>query len=398
MSLSPADVTLCIDPFTWHFERDRLFAPDSAQGLGADDMAGPFVHLHRWFGERGVRVHTADRLMRGDVGSKHNIVMSFGLRGRYHALGRRPDVTLSAFFGFESPVVDPKMYRAYPDIARRFKRLYSFSDAESIAPVVGSRVPILPFEIPYPLEHIREDLFSRTDRKFLVMINHNKLPALYWNELYTERMRAVEFFARTDEIDLYGKGVGRPFLPHRNAALGARNAQHLIGGFAANGSAFVPIHLLVAARKVYRGFVKDKLGTLGGYTFCLCFENVVLNGWITEKLFDCFIVGTIPVFRGAPDVEKYVPSECFIDMRKFANYGELQNSSSRSRRARSPAQGRRCANSSRRRRSSDSASRPSPSASAESSPRTPGSSSRAFGRRPPLLPPPEPPHSLSRRT
>ncbi len=325
MSLSPADVTLCIDPFSYHFERDRLFEPDSATGLGADDMAGPFVHLHRWFGERGVRVHTADRLVRGEVGGKHNIVMSFGLRGRYRALERRPDVTLSAFFGFESPVVDPKMYRAYPDIARRFKRLYSFSDAESIVPVVGSRVPILPFEIPYPLERIREDFFNRTDRKFLVVINHNKLPALYWNELYTERMRAVEYFARTNDIDLYGKAWDGPSFLIGIPPWVPGTAQHLHRWVRRQWQRVRPDPLLVAARTVYRGFVKDKLGTLGGYTFCLCFENVVLNGWITEKLFDCFIAGTIPIFRGAPNVQEFVPSECFIDMRQFSNYDELRH-------------------------------------------------------------------------
>jgi hypothetical protein len=287
-------------------------------------MAGPFVHLHRWFGERGVRVHTADRLIRGEVGGKHNIVMSFGLRGRYHVLGRRDDVTLSAFFGFESPVVDPKMYRAFPDIARHFKRLYSFSDADAVVPVVGSRVPLLRFEIPYPIDRVREDLFNRTDRKFLVVINHNKVPALNWNELYTERMRAVEFFGRTNDIDLYGKGWGGPSFLIGMPQWVPGTAQHVHTWLRKQWQRVRPDPLLVAARKVYRGFVKDKLGTLGGYTFCLCFENVKLNGWITEKLFDCFVAGTIPVFQGAPNVQEYVPKECFIDMRRFSNYDELR--------------------------------------------------------------------------
>src|SRR5581483_8791506 len=77
--------------------------------------------------------------------------------------------------------------------------------------VVGERINnLLRFEIPYPIEHIREDLFARKDRKFLIVINHNKLPALDWNDLYVERMRAVEFFARTNDIDLYGKAWDGP--------------------------------------------------------------------------------------------------------------------------------------------------------------------------------------------
>ncbi len=323
MSLSPADITLCIDPFTYHFEHDRLFASDSARGIGADTMNGPFIHLREWFAERGIPVHTADRLQRGEVGRARNIVMSFGMRGRYHTLGRRDDVLLSTFFAFESPVVDPKLYRAFPDIASHFKRLYSFSDAESLIPVVGSRVDVLKFEIPYPIDAIRADLFARRDRKFLVMINHNKLPPLYWNELYTERMRAVAFFSRTQDIDLYGRAWEGPAYLMGIPMWVPGTLQHLHRWLRKQWQRIRPDPLLVAARRVYRGFVPDKLGTLSEYTFCLCFENVVLNGWITEKLFDCFVVGTIPIFLGAPDVQDYVPRECYIDMRDFADYAEL---------------------------------------------------------------------------
>jgi hypothetical protein len=324
MTLSANDIAVFIDPFTYHFERDLLFDASSAQGLGGDSMNAPFIYLRDWFNARGVPVHTADRLMRGDVVARRNIVMSFGLRNRYRALRGRDDVVLSAFFAFESPVVDPKLYRAFPDIARHFKRLYSFSDADSLVPLVGERVELRHFEIPYPIERIREDLFIRDDRKFLVVINHNKMPALFWNELYTERMRAIEHFARSGEIDLYGKAWdGPPFLmglpPWMPGTL-----QIFHRWLRRQWGRVKPDPLLVAAQKVYRGYLDKKLESLAEYTFCLCFENVVLNGWITEKLFDCFVAGTIPIFLGAPDVQDYVPPACYIDMRDFKSYEELR--------------------------------------------------------------------------
>ncbi len=49
-----------------------------------------------------------------------------------------------------------------------------------------------------------------------------------------------------------------------------------------------------------------------------------MSGFVTEKIFDCFYAGTIPVYLGAPDIEKYVPKECFIDMRNFKDYGKLR--------------------------------------------------------------------------
>jgi len=75
---------------------------------------------------------------------------------------------------------------------------------------------------------------------------------------------------------------------------------------------------------VYRGKALSKAETLGQYTFALCFENMILNGWITEKLFDCFFAGTVPVYWGAPNIEDRVPAGCFIDMRKFAGYADLR--------------------------------------------------------------------------
>ena len=87
---------------------------------------------------------------------------------------------------------------------------------------------------------------------------------------------------------------------------------------------FRPDPLLVAARRAYKGPAISKAQTLGEYTFALCFENAVIKGWITEKVFDCFFAGTVPIYWGAPDITNYVPENCFIDMRRFANYEELR--------------------------------------------------------------------------
>jgi hypothetical protein len=45
---------------------------------------------------------------------------------------------------------------------------------------------------------------------------------------------------------------------------------------------------------------------------------------MTEKMFDCFFAGTIPVYWGAPDVLDWVPAECFVDMRQFRDFDELR--------------------------------------------------------------------------
>jgi hypothetical protein len=82
---------------------------------------------------------------------------------------------------------------------------------------------------------------------------------------------------------------------------------------------------LIVPRRVYRGTARSKRETLGRYKFALCFENMILNGCITEKIFDCFYAGTVPVYWGAPDISRYVPPECFIDMRNFTSYAHLRD-------------------------------------------------------------------------
>ena len=58
--------------------------------------------------------------------------------------------------------------------------------------------------------------------------------------------------------------------------------------------------------------------------FSIVYENIQgLEGYITEKIFDAFVAGNVPIYWGASDIEKYVPKECFIDRRDFNNHKQL---------------------------------------------------------------------------
>ena len=39
---------------------------------------------------------------------------------------------------------------------------------------------------------------------------------------------------------------------------------------------------------------------------------------MTEKLFDCFRAGCVPVYVGPKEIAELVPSDCFIDGRDYA--------------------------------------------------------------------------------
>ena len=61
------------------------------------------------------------------------------------------------------------------------------------------------------------------------------------------------------------------------------------------------------------------------YQFTLCPENSRFDGYVTEKPIQPMCCGSIPIYYGAPDVEKYVKKETFINFEEFQNIEELYN-------------------------------------------------------------------------
>jgi alpha(1,3/1,4) fucosyltransferase len=321
--ISRPSVALFIDPPTYHFERDRLFQLDSAPVSG-DRILEPYLHLRRRLAQSGVATHTGDMLARGEVDTSDvNLYVTTGIRHRYKALRRRGDVVLSAFIVPECPIANPPLFDDLYEASGAFRRVYSFSSDEALRPFLRGPVTFRPCRYPYPFDAVDEQAWSRRDRRFLAMINANKVPVLKTNELYSERLRALSFFAGHGEIDLFGVGWDGP--PFRiGTTRTPPSLQRLRYELDKVRDRVRPDPLLMRARSVYRGPVTSKAETLAGYTFAICFENQVLEGWVTEKIFDCLVAGAIPVYLGAPDIERWVTPECFIDMRRFSSYEELR--------------------------------------------------------------------------
>lgn len=314
-------VTIYIDPPTPHFYRNRLFVVNDPRFRNGDCVLAPYAYLREYFSRRGIPVQTADYLPR-EAGPRRNIYVSLGILANGPRLSRRPDTTVSAYFALECPIVDPSLYRSLHGAQRHFKRIFSWSDSASLEPFVGAPLQCRQFWWPQAFAEVHEEIWRRTDRKFLVAITAHKRPRDYRQELYVERERAIAFFSQTDDIDLYGPGWDGPPYRQRLGRLPG-TAQHALRALENRWDHIHPNPLLQAVRGVYRGIATSKSETLGQYTFCLCFENMILKGWITEKIFDCFYAGTIPIYLGAPDVETYIHPASFIDMRRFASYADL---------------------------------------------------------------------------
>jgi hypothetical protein len=139
------------------------------------------------------------------------------------------------------------------------------------------------------------------------------------NELYSERIKAVRWFEAhaPGDFDLIGLDWDKPFFTGRL----------WIFNFPLR-FAYRRIKLLKKIKTHrYPSFIgpnkKSKHLTLQDYRFCIAYENSVEPDYLSEKLFDSFFAGTVPIYLGEPSVEKLIPSGTFIDKRNFRTYDEL---------------------------------------------------------------------------
>lgn len=156
-----------------------------------------------------------------------------------------------------------------------------------------------------------EKIEKRIQRDKLCCLIVSNKRSNFPNELYSERERLVQWFEKnhTDLFDLYGYGWDS-LSCHSSRVVRKLNTIPGINSILRK--------LLVKRYKVYKGTIEDKITTMKNYRFTIAYENVKdENGYITEKLFDAFIAGCVPVYWGAKNITDYVPKECFIDRRDF---------------------------------------------------------------------------------
>jgi len=68
--------------------------------------------------------------------------------------------------------------------------------------------------------------------------------------------------------------------------------------------------------------VKDKSKFLSNYKFCICFENSKADGYITEKIFDCFLAGAIPLYYGDDTILNLLNNKSYIHIRNEDEFKE----------------------------------------------------------------------------
>jgi alpha-1,4-fucosyltransferase len=76
----------------------------------------------------------------------------------------------------------------------------------------------------------------------------------------------------------------------------------------------------------YRGNPADLSLTrqiMARYKFVISHENALIRDYVSEKVFFALQVGVIPVYRGAPNIDRYVPSHSIVNSAAFGSVADL---------------------------------------------------------------------------
>jgi alpha(1,3/1,4) fucosyltransferase len=183
-------------------------------------------------------------------------------------------------FLWEPPTFSPFSYSS--DLHELFSKVYTWDDS-----LVDN---VRYFHCYYPrCFPMIDSVVPFSDKKLCVMVNAKKKSAHKYS-LYAERENVVQFFEHnhSEDFDLYGLKWGN---------LGLKN---------------------------YRGVVESKTDCIKNYKFCYTYENMrSINGYVTEKIFDVFRAGCVPIYWGAENINYYVQKNCFIDRRDFKDDEQL---------------------------------------------------------------------------
>lgn len=304
--MSFAGKTIFIDPSYLEYYKNRLFDVGNVV-LNRDGTLMPYERLRAALNAQGIAVHTADYLLESEMGTAVNDYYSLGLLNNYQKLIGRPDVQLCGFLIMEPPVVAPKLYRALPELTRHFECVYLHNiegDGYSLKGV--DQTKLRQFYWPQPHRDVLESYWNNNDRQNrIVVINANHIPRSFHGQLYGKRIEVMARLAKLGVVDLYGRGWDK-WWSHRSMWPPYwRNYKTLMS--------------------IYRGACESKYEVLSRYRFSLCFENMTMKGYVTEKLFDCLYAGAIPLYLGAKNIESLIPREAYVDCRHFASWEEMSN-------------------------------------------------------------------------
>ena len=265
---------------------------DRAHPANRDDCFAPYAMMREKFSTFAVQLNTADRTKMAEAKFEiHQDVQTTSIS------------SINYLLMFETEFV--RSENGNLDERSKYRKIFTWNDEL----VDGHRFVKINFPNPIHI-HPVDGFINRSC--FCTLIAGNKaLSVSDERNLYPERVKAIRWFENNaaQDFDLYGVGWDKPEV--QGGIVGKLQSR-----FWNVAGRIVKLRPFPS----YRGKVLNKSDVLTRARFAICYENVRdLPGYITEKIFDCFFSGCIPVYWGASNVTDHIPADCFIDRRKFSD-------------------------------------------------------------------------------
>jgi len=276
----------------------------SNSGIG-DDLLKPFNILADVFSNQNIEIGTNSKIPM-DEADAFVFIDYPRVEDPVFEYARIKKNTKLYLLMMESPIVN--IQNCDIKLHGIFEKVFTWSD--DLVELNPDKYKKINYSFDIPTE------FPLTERsKFCTIVAGNKMSNKP-NELYKERLGCIKWYEKNEpgKLDLYGF----------NWSIVKFNKEGFYGKLMNRINE--RLKLFKYNFSVYKGKVERKTDVLSQYKFCICFENVAnQRGYITEKIFDCFFSGTIPVYKGANNVVDYIPASCFIDYNKFKSTKELDS-------------------------------------------------------------------------
>lgn len=280
--------------------RDNLpFTPGA--GPNGGDFFLPWRQLRDAFAARGIELNTGDR------NAGRPVIFELHLNARREA--RRPGAPPLYAYLYEDPIVRPA--NADRALLARYRRV--FTSNEDL--IDGRHI----LRLDYPNDLTLRDVpgWAGRDLHCVLIASNKALLRPDPRNLHAARVAVIREFERhaPQRFALYGHGWGIP--PTRPGTLG--RLEKRVNEW---------LHRLWPGRRPFpswRGTVRRKAEVLDRARYCICFENSRGSpGYLTEKIFDCFTSGCVPVYIGTRHAEPPIPPACYIDGDRYASPAALR--------------------------------------------------------------------------
>ena len=292
--------------------QNNIFTDNPLYGMKSDNY--PFRALKQELGKRGIEFNTHDIT----PPDKADLVICLDEAATFKKLNVKN--RLSYLIISEPPVYAPQNWD--PANHSYFEKVFTYDKDLVSSPKYVHYVFAIDFESHRSFPPVSEELYGQ--RRLCCLIAgamQVTAPEKGSRSLLYERYTTARYFARhhAAEFDIYGRNlINEKFEYFKGAGILKKLK-------------LTPLVKLVAAQKAkdiknaFKGSVPplEKLDYHHRYNFSICYDNSAIRGCISERIFDCFISKSVPIYCGAPDIGDYIPKQCFINRHDFNSYSDL---------------------------------------------------------------------------